>query len=470
MACQTPRRKVSVNCGDDSLEPLSNKVESDLIESKFTKKIICLLYSHLRKLAKCAMQKGETVNIKKLMEANGVVLSFPNLTPDEFDELSINVELKIPVAMFEGNFAENLMKGRKLVETLNRCKRKCCKKPRKDKNCQEGYQSEPDERRSRVDGGCNDRRRHFSVPIRRVSSEENDVEVIETRVRRIKEYLDSSIACAEDPAEIERREMEEQLCEPQEKKVAEVCPEGNPERMLCEDPLLCNEQRREWDQDPETVCVEPASQHCHGQKQRHKHHHHHHHKHRHHRNVHKGLDCLDQQPDYCCYGEQETGKKITWPKDAYLAKHQHHGTFWPLWTESPYCRDAETVRDIPTLVRSGNNFCSDDNDRDFDRRRHRRWPEMDGAHGSHFTSVSEARNNIYTLSPPNLTEEKGRHHEEPKENECRPEDLSLNPQYYLGGPSFPDTVTQVVSQIQIEDSGTSPKARLFKDGLQFNFY
>lgn len=539
MAIQTPdrfnRAKLPNNKSSDagSLEGLSNRVEADLLESKFAKKIILLLYSHLRKLARGALQhdksnndprycKGPKVNYKAMMEANGVVFSLPNCDPDELDELAINVELKVPMNMFEGDYAEKLLKGRKFGDSLSRCRRRCCKRRNKRGSDRDGYVSEPDERsRKRRRDGCGEKKRHCSAPNRRVSSEEEeDFDVLEARTRRIKEYLDSSTAAggAQDPCELERelrreeeeciREKEKECLKEREGQQEEPCAERGRERE-------CGEERRLLNQEVDEICVENANREDreHPENHHHRHHHKNHHKHHHHKqhHHHMGLDGIAEgegEPRCCRPVGVNECNRITWPKDAYLAKHQHHGTFWPLWTESPYCRQAETLADVPTVERD---CTAEETEWEAQGRQHRRWSEMDGAHGSHFTSVSEPGNEIYTVSCEGQhqqqcggmgghgeeEEEEGKEHhhqcngvEVEEEHECQPEDLSMNQgapyhmELRMAGPFYPETITRVMApgqsqQQQQQQNGAAEdcvvhsaacKGQLMSGGLQFNYY
>lgn len=514
-----------------------------MLESKFAKKIILLLYSHLRKLARGALEKNkycDETNYKALLERNGVMFTVPNGTPDEFDELAINVELKIPMTMFES--VENKDKARKLGESLNRCKRKCCKKRHNKKNSdREGYMSEPEERRkSRQDGEDCEKRRNYSAPHRRLSSEEEDMEVLEARTRRIKEYLDSSTAAGgHDPCQEEVKEPDLIDCllqqdqplpkddcaeRKQKQEEEDKCKEDNDTTVTKE----CGEGQRFLSLPVDEICVETASkighQNDHSHKHHHHKHHHEHHKHRHHHHHHRGLDSIAVQDseEMPSGGIDDDGKfkpdddpqskperRITWPKDAYLAKHQHHGTFWPMWTESPYCREAKTLEDVPTIDREctsgemGDN--KDDTDWEENGRAHRRWTEMEGAQGSHFTSVSEPRNDLYTQCDGQCEQAKAEEqhgcnggygmmgceeegcqqeawHDQLCQQECQPEDLSMNSgapyhmQLTMAGPFYPETITRVLApNVQEECPAHSPgtgcvKGQLIKDGLQFNYY
>lgn len=487
----------------ESLRGLSDRVEADVLESKFAKKIILLLYSHLRKLARSALKgKGHgEVDYKAMMEANGVIFSVPTGHSDEFDELAINVELKIPMNMFDGEPAGKPGKERKLGRSLSRCRRKCCKKKRKKR--EDGYASEPENhsRKSRRDGECQEKgRRHYSAPQRRISSgEEEDMDVLEARTRRIKEYLDSStpavLECENEPRDacaILEREKQKDGCVEEEEVEIEQCQKGVDDQNQR---LDCTEERRLPTGEVDEIFVENASRRdqAYERDRKHHHHHHHHHNHGHHhryQNVHRGLDSIGEQIQAC------DEKRITWPKDAYLAKHTHHGTFWPMWTESPYCREAATLEDVPTVIRD---CTADDDSEEVELDEHGRgarlWGGMDGARASHFTSVSEPQNDIYCslrVCGEELPEVTGEQNCEyaPKCQDTQPEDLSMNagPPYHMqvtmAGPFYPETITRVVApgpaaQAQPEEQGGEcamhssrgcVKGQLIQDGLQFNYY
>lgn len=488
-----------------------------MVESRFAKKIILLLYSQLRKLARGALQKSKDCdepNYKSVMERNGVVFTLPTENPDDCDELAINVELKIPMNLIED---ECRSRRKDALSHHHRCKRKCCKKRQHKRRGADGggYMSDPEERRrsrKEVDGTSDRRRRRYcsTPPKRVVSTEEEDLEVIEARTRRIKEYLDSSAGITPDPCEI----------------TIPPCPEDVASKEKAEQETNCDgvcEQKMPLGAECDEVVVENASKVCESEKKQHKykhtHHNHHHHKHHHHH--HKGLDCLEKT-SACevCVAESGDGigpsldadcepskvdesprdpKRITWPKDAYLAKHQQHGSFWPVWTESPYNREAQTLEDVPTIERE----LTETETWEERGRGHRRWSEMEGAQGSHFTSVSEPRNELYVqqqhtdecMGYCDPTEEQQRCNEglgmgcnegaqgvneAEGEGECQPEDLSANSAPYhmeltMAGPFYPATITRVFTPAAAEEGrAQSPqrctKARLIRDGLQFNYY
>lgn len=516
----------------ESFEELSKRLESDMVESRFAKKIILLLYSQLRKLARGALQKSKDCdepNYKSVMERNGVIFTLPSENPDDCDELSINVELKIPMNLIED---EHGTRGKGALSHHHRCKRKCCKKRQHKKRGLDGggYMSDPEERRrsrKEVDGTSERRRRHCSTPPKRiVSTDEDDLEVIEARTRRIKEYLDSSVGITPDPCVVAVSTCPEDVSAKEQCKEEET--KETRQEADCEQ--VC-EEKMQLGADYDKVVVENASKFCeaeaekksHQHKYKHTHHNHHHHHHNghHHHHHHKGLDCLEATSacevcvaengdgvgpslDADCDSSKVDGgnqspkdpKRITWPKDAYLAKHRQNGSFWPIWTESPYNREAQTLEDVPTIERE---MTETETWEQHGRGHHRRWSEMEGAQESHFTSVSEPRNELYVQQHTDEcmgycepTQEQQRCNEGlgmgcdegAKEDEddggCQPEDLSANAAPYhmeltMAGPFYPATITRVFTPAAEEENrGHSPqrctKARLIRDGLQFNYY
>lgn len=478
---QTPFRhekKDEEKCGPpDSIDPqavqrLVCEWNSEIAETKFAKKIILLLYSHLRKLARGANQHphGHDPHYRAEMERNGIVFNVPHEVQncDEFDELAVNVELKIPMNMIDGEACEKEMN---LSEAGSRCKRKCCKrKDSKKKKCvqklfdldgdsgsyrgarEQGYASEPENRKSRRDDCREERRhkrgkrRHFSLPLHKnqrkqlISTEEDDDcesdrrELMENRTQRIKEYIDGSVVHLQRMAHSnhpyanppEPSGVCDLPIEPQ------VCP-VTPLDLTARGGFQCEPKQNTEE------CLQECLQETAARPQPHRHHHHHHHHNHMGSHRHKGLDALYRSPcaadqrlvepghsDYvnqrlCLVGcelnqdndvnnveavQQDEDhdprcgeKRITWPKDAYLEKYQRHGTFWPIWTESPYSHLARTMDDVPTAQREYSYYEAEGghghDDWEQHGRRHRRWSEMEGAQGSHFTSVSESKNLEY---------------------------------------------------------------------------